>query len=181
MISIGSKEMIDCQVGSKKVKEIYKGSKKVWPSGIALGKLLYEGDVLAGGGDAGATELASIPNYLLGYTTKIQIVVTYISGTWVNKFPTSGTDEQTLRIGNPIAYTEFNANVSPLYAEYSPNTSKSVNLLHIIRRSASNSEVMANTSWNISRNGYLTRSNNNVETEIYSDPVHLQVYYQDKY
>ena len=30
MISIGSKEMIDCQVGSKKVKEIYVGSKKVW-------------------------------------------------------------------------------------------------------------------------------------------------------
>ena len=30
MISNGSKEMIDCQVGSKKVKEIYVGSKKVW-------------------------------------------------------------------------------------------------------------------------------------------------------
>ena len=30
MISIGSKEMVDCQVGSKKVKEIYKGSQKVW-------------------------------------------------------------------------------------------------------------------------------------------------------
>ena len=30
MISIGSKKMIDCQVGSKKVKEIYKGSTKVW-------------------------------------------------------------------------------------------------------------------------------------------------------
>ena len=30
MISVGSKKMIDCQVGSKKVKEIYKGSTKVW-------------------------------------------------------------------------------------------------------------------------------------------------------
>lgn len=30
MISIGSKKMVDCQVGSKKVKEIYKGSTKVW-------------------------------------------------------------------------------------------------------------------------------------------------------
>ena len=30
MISIGSKEMVDCQVGSKKVKEIYKGSTKIW-------------------------------------------------------------------------------------------------------------------------------------------------------
>ena len=32
MISIGSKQLVDCQVGSKKVKEIYKGSTKVWPS-----------------------------------------------------------------------------------------------------------------------------------------------------
>lgn len=30
MISIGSKELLDCQVGSKKVQEIYMGEKKVW-------------------------------------------------------------------------------------------------------------------------------------------------------
>lgn len=30
MISIGSKKMVDCQVGNKKVKEIYVGSDKVW-------------------------------------------------------------------------------------------------------------------------------------------------------
>ena len=176
MISIGSKEMVDCQVGSKKVKEIYKGSTKVWPSGIALGTLLYEGDVLGGGAEVGTTILAEIPNY--GYVTKIQIVVTYISGTWVNKFPTSGTDEQTLRIGNPFAYTEFNANVSPLYAEYSPNTTKNTVLFQIIKRTASDSSIIVSTSWNINRYGELNRQNVNAAPDVFSDPVHIQVYYQ---
>ena len=176
MISIGSKKMVDCQVGSKKVKEIYVGSKKVWPSGIVLGKLLYEGDVLGGGGEVGETQLAKITNYR--YKTKLQIVVTYISGTWVKKFPTSGTDEQALRMGNPIVYTDFNANTSPLYAEYPINTTKTTNLFQIVKRTTSDTSIIVNTSWNIDKFGNLTRNNNNVATDIYSDPVHIQVDYQ---
>ena len=176
MISIGSKKMVDCQVGSKKVKEIYKGSTKVWPSGIALGTLLYEGDVLGGGEKVETTILAEIPNY--SNVTKLQIVVTYISGNWVNKFPTSGTDEQALRIGNPIEYTDFNANTSPLYAEYSPNTSKNIALFQILKRTTSDSSIIVSTSWNITRYGELNRANINTAPDTFSDPVHIQVYYQ---
>lgn len=71
MISIGSKELLDCQVGSKKVKEIYVGEKKVWPtslwSGILTSHTTYG-------------EICTIPD--ISANTEITITLEYVSGTW---------------------------------------------------------------------------------------------------
>ena len=170
MISIGSKQMINCQVGSKKVKEIYVGSTKVWPSWT----LLYEADV-TGGGDSGPT-LATIPNYVHG-TTKIKVVISYISGTWVNKFPTFGTGEQAIRFGNPAAYVEFNADVSPLSAEHLPQTTANTTILQVMRASTSGN-FFNNTTWYVDTQGQLVRASSGNDSSIVTDPIHMQVYYQ---
>ena len=139
MISIGSKQLVDCQVGSKKVKKIYKGSTKIWPSW----NLLYEADVKSGG-RSGGTTLATIPNFVPG-TTKIKVVISYISGTWVNKFPTYGTGEQAVRFGNPSAYVEFNADVSPLSDEYLTKTDRSTSVLDIYKVAESGNYLASNS------------------------------------
>ena len=171
MISIGSKQLVDCQVGSKKVKEIYKGSTKIWPSW----NLLYEADV-TGGGDSGPT-LATIPNYVSG-TTKIKIVISYISGTWVNKFPAFGTGEQSIRFGNPAAYVEFNADVSPLSAEHLTKTTANTTILQLMRASTSGN-FFNSTTWYIDNNtAQLVRASSGNDSSIVTDPIHMQVYYQ---
>lgn len=71
MISIGSKEMVDCQVGSKKVKEIYVGSDKVWPPPLWSGTI---------DNDQALGVIATIPNF--SANTKITVTLQYISGTW---------------------------------------------------------------------------------------------------
>lgn len=78
MISIGSKEMIDCQVGSKKVKEIYKGSDKVWPTSLWSGTI---------DNSKALGEIATIPNF--SANTKITITLQYVSGTWKTNYPGS--------------------------------------------------------------------------------------------
>ena len=78
MISIGSKEMVDCQVGSKKVKEIYKGSTKVWPTSLWSGTI----DNSEALGD-----IVTIPNF--SANTKITITLEYVSGTWKTNYPGS--------------------------------------------------------------------------------------------
>ena len=170
MISIGSKQLVDCQVGSKKVKEIYVGSKKVWPSW----NLLYEDDVTCSG--SGGTTLATIPNYVPG-TTKIKIVISYISGTWVNKFPTFGTGEQSIRFGNPAAYVEFNADVSPLSAEHLTKTTANITILQLMRTSTSG-KFLNNTTWYINTEAQLVRASSGNDASIVTDPIHMQVYYQ---
>ena len=172
MISIGSKEMIDCQVGSKKVKEIYKGSTKVWPSWT----LLYEADV-TGGGNNGTTVLATIPNFV-SKTTKIKVVISYISGTWKTSYPIPGRGEQALEFGVPpkTPYVEFNADVSPLSIQYtSGNTSY---FLSIETTLSYDSTASSDTSWQINPQGQLTKYISADLSYIISDPVHLQVYYQ---
>lgn len=172
MISIGSKEMVDCQVGSKKVKEIYVGSKKVWPSW----NLLYEADV-RGGGDNGTTVLATIPNFV-SKTTKIKVVVTYKYGTWKKGSPIGGAGEQALEFGVPpkSTFVEFNADVSPLSIQYtSGNTSY---FLSIEKSSPSDNTAYSDTSWQINPQGQLTKYIGTNLSYLSSDPVHLQVYYQ---
>lgn len=171
MISIGSKKMVDCQVGNKKVKEIYVGSKKVWPSE----NLLYEADVIAGG-KSSSTTLATIPNFVPG-TTKIKVVISYISGTWVNKFPTYGTGEQAIRFGNPAAYVEFNADVSPLSDEYLTQTTRSTDVISIYKV-ATSGNYLASMSIYINTQAQLIINQGGNTTSDFSDPVHLQVYYQ---
>lgn len=78
MISIGSKEMIDCQVGSKKVKEIYVGSDKVWPTSLWSGTI-DNSEALG--------EIATIPNF--SANTKITVTLQYVSGTWNTTYPGS--------------------------------------------------------------------------------------------
>lgn len=78
MISIGSKEMIDCQVGSKKVKEIYKGSTKVWPTSLWSGTI---------DNSQALGEIVTIPNF--SANTKITITLEYVSGTWKTNYPGS--------------------------------------------------------------------------------------------
>ena len=78
MISIGSKEMVDCQVGSKKVKEIYVGSKKVWPTSLWSGTI---------DNSQALGEIVTIPNF--SANTKITITLQYISGTWNTNYPGS--------------------------------------------------------------------------------------------
>ena len=172
MISIGSKEMIDCQVGSKKVKEIYKGSTKVWPSWT----LLYEADV-RGGGSPGTTVLATIPNFV-SKTTQNKVVVTYQYGTWKKGSPTAGAGQQSLEFGVPpkTTYVEFNADVSPLSIQYtSGNTSY---FLSIEKSSPYDTTAYSDTSWQINPQGQLTKYINTNISYLISDPVHLQVYYQ---
>ena len=171
MISIGSKKLVDCQVGSKKVKKIYKGSTKVWPSW----NLLYEADVKAGG-TSGASTLATIPGFIPG-TTKINVVISYISGTWVNKFPTYGTGEQAIRFGNPAAYVEFNADVSPLSDEYLTQATKSTSVISIYKV-AESGNYLASLSLYINLQAQLILNNGGNTLSDFSDPVHLQVYYQ---
>ena len=172
MISIGSKEMVDCQVGSKKVKEIYKGSTKVWPSWT----LLYEADE-RGGGDKGTTVLATIPNFV-SKTTKIKVVVTYKYGTWKKGSPTAGAGQQALEFGVPpkTSYVEFNADVSPLSIQYtSGNTSY---FMSIEKSSSYDTTAYSDTSWQINPQGQLTKYISTNLSSLLSDPVHLQVYYQ---
>ena len=171
MISIGSKQLVDCQVGSKKVKKIYKGSTKVWPSW----NLLYEADVKAGGRNT-STTLATIPNFVPG-TTKIKVVISYISGTWVNKFPTYGTGEQAIRFGNPAAYVEFNADVSPLSDEYLTQATRSTDVISIYKVAASGN-YLASSSLYINLQAQLIQNNGGNTSSDFSDPIHLQVYYQ---
>ena len=78
MISIGSKKMVDCQVGSKKVKEIYKGSTKVWPTSLWSG-IIDNSESLG--------EIVTIPNF--SANTKITITLQYVSGTWSTTYPGS--------------------------------------------------------------------------------------------
>lgn len=78
MISIGSKKMVDCQVGSKKVKEIYKGSTKVWPTSLWSGTI-DNSEALG--------QIATIPN--LSGKTKITVTFQYVSGTWNTSSPGS--------------------------------------------------------------------------------------------
>lgn len=172
MISIGSKEMVDCQVGSKKVKEIYVGSKKVWPSWT----LFYEADVRAGG-SYGTTVLATIPNYV-HKTTKIKIVVSYISGTWRKKgSPTTGTDEQSIEFGAPpkTPFIDFSAD-NPIHSvQYtSDNTS---GFLYISKRTSSSYEY-TDDNWSINNGGQILHYTSSSVSFLFSDPVHLQVYYQ---
>ena len=171
MISIGNKQMIDCQVGSKKVKEIYKGSKKVWPSE----NLLYEADVKAGG-KSGTTILATIPNYVLK-TTKIKVVVSYISGTWKKGNPTMGSGEQAIQFGTPpyCPYVEFNADVSPLSTQY---TSNSDAFFLSIQKQSDASYDFTTSEWSINKQGQLIINTSSTLSSVFSDPVHLQVYYQ---
>ena len=171
MISIGSKKMIDCQVGSKKVKEIYVGSDKVWPSG----NLLYEADV-RGGGKSGTTVLATIPNYV-PKTTKIKAVVTYISGTWKKGSPTLGSGEQAMQFGTPpyTPYVEFSEDVSPLSVEY--NSGSDAFFLSIQKRD-NNSYEQGNSDWSVNKEGQLVLNIFSTVSYLFSDPVHLQVYYQ---
>lgn len=171
MISIGSKQLVDCQVGNKKVKKIYKGSKKVWPSW----NLLYEADVKAGGA-SGASTLATIPGFIPG-TTKIKVVISYISGTWVNKFPTYGTGEQAIRFGNPAAYVELNADVSPLSDEYLTRTDRSTDVISIYKV-AESGNYLASATFYINIQAELILNNGGNTSSNFSDPVHLQVYYQ---
>ena len=171
MISIGSKEMVDCQVGSKKVKEIYKGSTKVWPSW----NLLYEADV-RGGGPAGTTVLAAIPNFV-SKTTKIKVVVSYISGTWVKREPVTGRDEQSIQFGAPrnTTFIDFSADNPTHSVQYtSGNTS---GFLYIGKKTSSSSE-RANSEWSIDGGGHLRCYIQSTVPYLLSDPVHLQVYYQ---
>ncbi len=84
MISIGSKEMVDCQVGSKKVKEIYKGSTKVWPTSLWSG-IIDNSEALG--------QIATIPNF--SANTKITITLQYVSGTWNTNYPGSYITYQT--------------------------------------------------------------------------------------
>ena len=172
MISIGSKEMVDCQVGSKKVKEIYKGSTKVWPSWT----LLYEADV-RGGGSQGTTVLATIPNFV-SKTTKIKVVVTYQYGTWKKGSPTAGAGQQALELGVPpkTSFVEFNADVSPLSVQYtSGNTS---HFMSIGKSSSYDTTAYSDTYWQINPQGQLTKYISTNLSSLLSDPVHLQVYYQ---
>lgn len=171
MISIGSKEMVDCQVGSKKVKEIYVGSDKVWPSWT----LLYEADVRSGG-DRGTTTIATIPNYV-HKTTKIKVVVTYIRGTWKMGSPTAGTGQQAISFGAPpnTPLIEFNADNSIHSVQYtSGNTSAFLG----IQKCADGSYEYGDSTWSINPQGQLTQYTSSSVSWIYSDPVHLQVYYQ---
>lgn len=78
MISIGSKEMVDCQVGSKKVKEIYKGSTKIWPTSLWSGTI-DNSEALG--------NIVTIPNF--SANTKITITLEYVSGTWKTNYPGS--------------------------------------------------------------------------------------------
>ena len=78
MISIGSKEMVDCQVGSKKVKEIYVGSDKVWPTSLWSG-IIDNSEALG--------DIATIPNF--SANTKITVTLEYVSGTWKTNYPGS--------------------------------------------------------------------------------------------
>ena len=171
MISIGSKEMVDCQVGSKKVKEIYKGSTKSWPSWT----LFYEADV-RGGGNNGTTVLATIPNYV-HKTTKIKVVVSYITGTWIKREPTIGRDEQAIQFGVPrnTPFIDFSAD-NPIHSvQYtSGNTS---GFLYLSKRTSSSSE-RANSEWSIDGGGHLRCYIQSTVPYLLSDPVHLQVYYQ---
>ena len=171
MISIGSKEMIDCQVGSKKVKEIYKGSTKVWPSWT----LLYEADVRAGG-DNGTTVLATIPNFVYK-TTKIKAVITYKYGTWKKGGPTIGSGEQAICFGAPptTPFVEFNADVSPLSTQY---TSGNTNYFLSIRKEYSASYEHGDSYWSVNQQGQLILNISSSVPYVFSDPIHLQVYYQ---
>ena len=95
MISIGSKEMIDCQVGSKKVKEIYKGSTKVWPTSLWSGTI--DNSQILG-------DIATIPNF--SANTEITITLQYVSGTWNGSgYPRStitySTKKQSIASVNP--------------------------------------------------------------------------------
>ena len=171
MISIGSKEMVDCQVGSKKVKEIYKGSTKVWPSWT----LLYEADVVAGGSD-GTTVVATIPNFV-SKTTKIKVVVSYISGTWIKREPVAGRDEQSIEFGAPpnTPFIDFNADNPTHSVQYiSGNTSY---FLYLNKRTSSSYE-RTGSSWSIDGGGHLRCHIQSTVPYLFSDPVHLQVYYQ---
>ena len=171
MISIGSKQLVDCQVGSKKVKKIYKGSKKVWPSW----NLLYDADVKAGG-RSGSTTLATIPNYV-PKTTKIKVVISYISGTWKKGNPTMGSGEQAIQFGQPpySPYVEFSEDVSPLSFEY--NSGSDAFFLSIQKQSDASYDF-TNSEWSISKQGQLILNISSSLSSVFSDPIHLQVYYQ---
>lgn len=171
MISIGSKEMVDCQVGSKKVKEICVGDKQIWPSWT----LLYEADIRTGGTN-GQKVVATIPGFVSG-TTKIKAVVSYVSGTWEAHYPTAA-GQQSLQLGAPpkLRFVEFNADVSPLTIQYtSGNTS---NFIDVSKSYQNNASQDATIQYNIRPNGELNEYKRADAAYIVSDPVHLQVYYQ---
>lgn len=88
MISIGSKEMVDCQVGSKKVKEIYKGSKKVWAREQL--SLLHSTEYTMGvDRDSNLNWEGTYSNLGLSLGDKIKIVVEILSGDDIVIKPTS--------------------------------------------------------------------------------------------
>ena len=171
MISIGSKEMVDCQVGSKKVKEIYKGSTKVWPSW----NLLYEADIKTGGTN-GTKIVATIPGFVSG-TTKIKAVVSYVSGTWVTHQPDAGTGEQALQFGAPpkVPFVEFNADVSPLTIQYTSGNTR--NFIDVSKAYQYDASQDATIQYKITPNGGLEEYKRADAAYVISDPVHRQVYY----
>lgn len=88
MISIGSKKMVDCQVGSKKVKEIYKGSTKVWAREQL--SLLHSIEYTMGvDGDTNLNWEGTYSNLGLSLGDKIKIVVEILSGDNIVIKPTS--------------------------------------------------------------------------------------------
>lgn len=172
MISIGSKGLIDCQVGNKKVKEIYKGSTKVWSS--LTWTLLYEDDIYGGGDNA---VFATIPNFVSG-TTQIKVVISYLGGEWRESSPIQGSGAQSLQFGVPpeTPFVNFNEYNSPLSIQY---TSGDTNPFLIIQVASSDFGVPnVLSAWSITEQGDLYKISSPEMSGLSSDLVHLQVYYQ---
>ena len=173
MISIGNKQLVDCQVGSKKVKEIYKGSKKVWPTVNYV--LLYEEDIQSYSNFS--ETVATIPDYTEGMPVKIKVIATYISGDWVTHSPNSNSGEQSLEMGPPpnTQYIDFSAETSPYTLEYDwkGNTAS----FFVIHKAATFDYAHSQASLKFLRNGELVKSGSYVRTQIPSSKVHVQVYY----
>ena len=88
MISIGSKELIDCQIGNKKVKEIYVGDKKVWAREQL--SLLHSIEYTMGvDRDTNLNWEDTYSNLGLSLGDKVKIVVEILSGDDIVIKPTS--------------------------------------------------------------------------------------------
>ena len=172
MISIGSKKMVDCQIGSKKVKEIYKGSTKVWSS--LTWTLLYEDDIYGGGDNA---VFATIPDFVSG-TTQIKVVVSYLGGTWKYYAPIPGSGAQSLQFGVPPEppFIDFNADVSPLSIQYTSGDTNPFLMIQVASSDVGVQNVLS--AWSITEQGDLYKISSPEMSGLSSDPVHLQVYYQ---
>ena len=79
MISIGSKKMVDCQVGSKKVKEVYKGSTKVWAR-ETLTQLHQLTMTMGVDRDSNLKWSTTFANAGLAIGDKIKVVIDVVSG-----------------------------------------------------------------------------------------------------